>query len=163
MSHWFSLHPISFCIKMAQQTSIDNFLVKKKINASTKAFARQHAEISSKNEKEKENHSTDFQKHIDEMENLKKSKILLNQENEKYKNQVEVLEHQLKLMTTKYESLKVNHVQLLQTLFHKETQNQRLSSKVDRAIIQNQAIDSTEIQPNQTDEPAEKVNSIFIK
>lgn len=79
---------------------------------------RQHAEISSKNEKEKENHSTDFRKHIDEMENLKKSKILLNQENEKYKNQVEVLEHQLKLMTTKYESLKVNHVQLLQTLFH---------------------------------------------
>lgn len=52
------------------------------------------------------------------------------QENEKNETKINALENQVKLLSEKYEKLKVKHVNLLQTLLAKENQIQSLNLKI---------------------------------
>lgn len=64
------------------------------------------------------------------IEKLQISEANLIQENEKNETKINALENQVKLLSEKYEKLKVKHVNLLQTLLAKENQIQSLNLKI---------------------------------
>lgn len=104
---------------MSHQPRIDMLLKRvKKRSSSKQAFERQYAEIS-----QSESHKENCCNHLEKVTKLEREK-------EEQRGANHVLEIQLKSMTEKYEKLKVKHVSLLQTLFAKENEIQKLKFKL---------------------------------
>lgn len=122
---------------MASQPLISDLFRKKKPNACLEAFNSQFNALNTSDEQnnvsfvdEEISYPPDCSDHLSNIEKLQISEANLIQENEKNETKINALENQVKLLSEKYEKLKVKHVNLLQTLLAKENQIQSLNLKI---------------------------------